>query len=474
MTEFARGTSLEELEDIKAKHAKVLADIDKQYGVQPITDPDERARFVEAHETWKAADEAIRERRAVRSQLTALARDPAKLAAASEGPYLDERRLDEPADMPARLADGLRTIHRAHRDGVLSERAALRLDTLVRRDRTGAEARYLTAVSDPYYERAFSKILAYGQQNASVALSEKERAAVAEVHAAMSERAMGLTSAAGGFAVPTTLDPTVLATSSGVANALRQISRVETITGSNIWKGVASDGVTASFTPEATEASDNSPTLAQPTVNVEKAQAFIPFSIEIGQDWPGLTAELGRMLADAKDALEASKFVTGLGHGSNEPQGLLVGATSVVPTAAATTLAIGDVYSLSDALPPRFQAGASWVASKTVFDKVRRLVGPGNTTEPSIWNDNPKAVLQQPAYEVSTYATALTSGASILTVGDFTRFLIVDRVGMTVELISHLFGTVSNRPTGQRGLYASWRVSSAALTWQAFRTLKVT
>ena len=61
----------------------------------------------------------------------------------------------------------------------------------------------------------------------------------------------------------------------------------------------------------------------------------------------------------------------------------------MVTTTAATTIQIGDVYSLSASLPSRFQAGASLVASKTVFDKVRRLVGPGNTTEPSIWQDDP-------------------------------------------------------------------------------------
>jgi HK97 family phage major capsid protein len=408
----------------------------------------------------------------VRKQLGEIARDPVRLAAASEGPY-EEDRLDTHPDLPQRLADGLRMIDRHHRDGVLSERAALRLDGLVRRDRTGAEARYLVAAADPHYRRAFAKIVSYGQQNASVALNEKERAAVAEMQAAMSERALGLTGSAGGFAVPVTLDPSVLATSAGVANAFRQISRVETITGSNVWKGVSSDGVTASFTAEATEATDASPVLAQPTVNVEKAQAFIPFSIEIGDDWGGLEAELGSMLADANHALEAQKFATGLGHGSNEPQGLLVGATAIVSTAAATTLAVGDVYALSQALPPRFQQGASWIASKPTFDRVRRLVGPGST-EPPIWSDAPQQVLRQDAFEVSTYPTALTTGASAITVGDFSRFLIVDRVGLSIELLPHIFGTAFNRPTGQRGIYAYWRVSSAALTWQAFRTLRIT
>ena len=69
---------------------------------------------------------------------------------------------------------------------------------------------------------------------------------------------------------------------------------------------------------------------------------------------------------------------------------------------------------------------------------------------------------------MSTDGTALTSGASVITVGDFTRFLIVDRVGMTVELIPHLFGTVNHMPLGRRGLYCYWRTSSAVLRLAGF------
>ena len=48
--------------------------------------------------------------------------------------------------------------------------------------------------------------------------------------------------------------------------------------------------------------------------------------------------------------------------------------------------------------------------------------------------------------------------------------MIVDRVD---QLVPHLFGTARNYPTGQRGLYAYWRVGAGVLTWEAFRTLKV-
>ena len=59
-------------------------------------------------------------------------------------------------------------------------------------------------------------------------------------------------------------------------------------------------------------------------------------------------------------------------------------------------------------------------------------------------------------------------------IGDFSHHLMLDRIGMSVELVPHLFGSSNRYPTGQRGLYAFWRSSSKVLAWQAFRTLKLT
>jgi HK97 family phage major capsid protein len=51
-------------------------------------------------------------------------------------------------------------------------------------------------------------------------------------------------------------------------------------------------------------------------------------------------------------------------------------------------------------------------------------------------------------------------------------YRIVDRVGLTVELVAHLFGA-NRRPTGQRGLYAYARTGAAVVIPNAIRTLIV-
>ena len=54
-------------------------------------------------------------------------------------------------------------------------------------------------------------------------------------------------------------------------------------------------------------ASDNSPTMAAPTATVTKAQAFVPYSVEIEEDWVGMETELARR--SFRDAPQAEGVV---------------------------------------------------------------------------------------------------------------------------------------------------------------------
>jgi HK97 family phage major capsid protein len=382
------------------------------------------------------------------------------------------RRDEPPANRGGRLDGALRAIER--NADVMTDGAAEAVEGALRRDRSGIGARYIEAVSNEDYRAAFGLLLAH-PTDAQLRMTPAQAGAVRAVHEAMEQRALVEgTGSAGGFGVPFALDPTILLSSNGVQNPIRQIaSSVQIAT--NEWKGVTSEGVTAHFVAEATEASDDSPTLAQPAIHVERAQAFVPFSIEVGQDYVGLQAELTKLLADAKDVLEAEKFLSGAGHGSNEPEGLLTALTNTqrVQTAAEKVIAITDIYALKQALPPRFAVDAEWAAAEATYDAIYRLVGGGNTTEPKLMDSRDGLLLRRPTVAWSTMSTALTtSKQKPLIIGDFDEFRIVDRIGMSVELVPHLFGA-NRRPTGQRGLYAYWRTGSGVLVPNAFRWLEV-
>lgn len=329
----------------------------------------------------------------------------------------------------------------------------------------GRLARYLLAVGSPLYRRAFGKYLQRGDTSG---MTRGEQ--TAWFGAQQAERAMSLTGASGGFAVPFELDPTILNTSNGVVNPIRSISRVEQIT-TDEWRGVSSAGITASYAAEATETTDNAPTLAQPTVSTEKAQAFVPFSIEVGQDWSGLQSQMATLLADAKDTLEAGKFVSGTG--TNEPFGVLTGTTTTVAAATGLTMTLANLYSLKNALPPRYRVNGTYLADSAILDRVRQFDTVGSSA--AIWIDSledgmASRLLGRPVYEASEMAETITNATKIALYGDFSRYLIVDRVGLTIEVIPHLFGS-NQRPTGQRGIYAYWRNGAKVIDANAFRAL---
>ena len=385
--------------------------------------------------------------------------------------------VSDPRQQGAELRDrALHAVEKAH----ISEldrnddaaRSKGRIDALIRKTDSvdGAFARYLLAVGSPTYKRAFTKFLATTDTSM---MDRAEQAAWAAGQ--MAYRAMSLTGSAGGFAVPFELDTTILNTNNGVINPIRAISRVRQITVDE-WRGITSTGVTASYVAEATEATDNSPTLAQPTVSTERAHAFVPFSIEIGMDWGSIQDDLTELFRDARDVLEAGKFVNGTG--TNEPFGVLAGVTNTVAAATGLTVTLANLFSLKNALPPRYRNGASpaFLANVAILDRVRQFDTVGSPS--LVWQDGlqagqPSRLLGYSAYEASEISGTITNNVIMAVFGDFSRYLIVDRVGLTVDFIPHIFGS-NQRPTGQRGLYCYWRNGAKVLDANAFRGLKGT
>lgn len=272
--------------------------------------------------------------------------------------------------------------------------------------------------------------------------------------------------ASGGFAVPFALDPTILLTSGGAVSPIRELARVEQIV-TDSWRGVTSEGVTATYAPELTEVGDNSPTLGQPVVNTAKGHAFVPFSIEVGMDWASLQAELVRLLTDARDVLDSTQFLTG--SGNDAPRGVLTALTTAqrIQTSGIGLFATSDVYAIKQAIPPRFAPRSSWVLNSATVDTIDQF-----TPERSLVNDERTQILGRSMREWSTMATGTATGTKLAVHGDWSQYLIADRIGSTVELVPHVMGA-AGRPIGARGLYFYWRTGSDLLVPNALRYLEV-
>lgn len=329
----------------------------------------------------------------------------------------------------------------------------------------GKIAQHVLATSSPAYMRAFAK-LAKNQTNL---LDEEERQAV--------DRAMSLTDGSGGYLIPFQLDPTVIITTDGTYNQIRQAARTVIATG-DVWNGVSAGATAWSWDGEAAQVSDDASTFVQPTISIWKAQGFVPISIEALADEQNVTAEVARLIAFGKDDLEGAAFATG--SGSSQPIGIITALVASSPTVivSATTddsLGLEDIYALDGDLPARYRSRASWLAHRNTYNAIRQFDTAGGA---ALWErlgaDVPNVLLGRPAYETEGMDGVIDGSSTnyVAVFGDFSNYVIADRIGTTVEFIPHLFGT-NHRPTGERGWYAYYRVGADSVNDGAFRLLDV-
>jgi HK97 family phage major capsid protein len=393
----------------------------------------------------------------------------------------DDNR-DEDRTPGAQQRDGaMRVLDRAVKDERLAARGAELVEDLMRTGTPLSQSwtqRYTVAAGAPAYESAFAKLVA-NPERGHLEWTEAEAEAYRAVRAVQAEqRAMSTTDNAGGYMIPLTLDPAVMLTSNGSINPLRQIARVvQTVT--DTWQGVTSAGVTAEWVAESTEVADASPTLGSPSIPVYKGDAFVPFSFEVQGDAVNFMQELGQLLVDGAEQLNATAYTTG--SGSGQPKGVITAVAavggSVVSPATPETLASADVYSTQNALGPRFQPNAQWCANLAIINNLRQFETTNGALKFPALQENPPMLLGRPMNELSNMDGSINAAATennyVLLYGDFARgFVIVDRIGSTLELVPHLFGS-NRRPTGQRGALLWFRTGSDAVIPNAFRLLSI-
>lgn len=485
MTDNLEPRSIEDREE-RIKQIDVrLSELDAEYADSQMTD--------EAREEWNRLNaerdqhgSTVAELKRRRERLRQLASTPA----ATERAAVEPERIGAPAYVPYHGDDiydvqRIRTASRSEEDyrsrlhdnaRRAIERAVFpvpsgqrehvqgHVEQLLGRvdDRSGTFAKRILATGSPVYDRAFGKAVTGGLHTLS-----------ADEQRAMS--VYGGSGADGGLAVPFQLDPTVILTSDGTVSPLRRIARVEQIV-SKTWQGITSSGITVSRSAEGAAATGNEFAIAQPEVSPTRVIADVRFSVELDQDWSQLRNEIARLLADAKQVEEDESFVIGDGTGNN-PSGIVttLAAGSDVPTAGLSSFGLADVDNLEGALPPRFRANASFLANRAIYQVFRNLLREQAASAGDRWVNHtqsmPASIDGYPAYEASAMGDDDTAAARLMVLGDFSQFLIVDRLGMTVEVNPHVMDT-NGRWTGQRSVVAVWRNSSKVLVDNAFRVLK--
>jgi HK97 family phage major capsid protein len=296
--------------------------------------------------------------------------------------------------------------------------------------------------------------------------------------------------ATAGFLLPYVLDTSIILTNNGSANPYRRISRVVQTT-SNAWQGVSSAGVGIAWIGEGAQASDVGSAVGQIQIIPQKAAAWVTGSFEVMSD-TDYASQLPGLLADAKDIAEEAVFALGTGGtagpSAGQPLGIAMAlgtAQKVTPTAVGTaggsffgTAGVADVYNLNAALGPRFRLSpnVAWVANITTINRLRSLDQYGGS---SFWvglqADQPERLLGKPIYESPSLISVGTGGGTAIgsataVFGDFSKYVIVDRIGTTMLFDPLLKSTgTPNIPTGTQGWFYYWRVGAGVATSNAFR-----
>ena len=157
-----------------------------------------------------------------------------------------------------------------------------------------------------------------------------------------------------------------------------------------------------------------------------------------------IIGEVSRLFAEAAAIDESDQFLTGTGGGT--PYGILgerngsaaspVDGVESVATGASSTMQADGVIDLAYSLPAQYRSNAVFIGARTTMRDIRKFKDSQNRY---IWEDNyqagqPPRILGYSALE-SESVPAVAVNAYPLLFGDLGGYLIVDRVGMTIERV---------------------------------------
>jgi HK97 family phage major capsid protein len=259
------------------------------------------------------------------------------------------------------------------------------------------------------------------------------------------------------------------------------------IVGTDTWNAITSTAVVATRTTEAAAAIEQGPTFAQPQYIVKRAQGQITASFEMFQDRVDLASEMAVLIQEAKDNEEETSWATGAGAGTASigvgPVNGTSGAYTSITTATSVTLAAADADAVEAALPVRHRFGAQWFLNRLSIRRWQTLETAGGklfggqqyqavgVPELDRAGNTGLRLLGYPVNESPSLPTAQTANIVIGTLLAPQSYVIVERIGMSVQFIPFILNS-SALATGQQALYFMYRNHAAPLNVDAGRTLR--
>lgn len=291
------------------------------------------------------------------------------------------------------------------------------------------------------------------------------------------------TDSAGGFLVPEDYQTEIIKKMATMAT-IRARARVAT-TGRDMakWPKVHyttdnkyTSGVRLTWTGESPSTSTahrvTDPVFGLYSIPVHTAMASMPVSNDLMEDAAfdvlGISSDL---LAEAFTLDENDAFITGSGVG--RPMGILTqvdgdGPASTV-SGTASTLTANGLIDLAYAQPAQYETGSVWVMAKATEKVIRKLTDANNDYLWPVWPTvgnfgvAPRELLGFPVLR-DEFMPAIAAGAYPIIFGDLRGYLILDRVGLSVQRLTdsayselNLTGLLARKRVGGQ-VIEPWRI----------------
>ena len=506
MADLDAFRTVEEYSTYQAAVRDRMRDLDAEFEGKPLSD-DARSEFAALQEIEKEATARITELNERKAYLDSLAKNERNIERPFARPQVvKSRRVPEDIfalDQYRRMSTSEQELLQAYRDGAMYavERAIYpnpqskatteqehiaslleHADAPSPQNPNRELAQRIIATGSETYLRAFTKYI----QGRPLSPSEQHAVAPWTVQ----------TDATGGYAVPFYFDPSILHTGAWTnINPYRQACAVKTIVGTDTYNAPTAAAFTVARAAEAAASTEGLGAVGQISAIVGKVHGVGTVSIELLQDRPDIVSEIASLISEAKDTEEESIFSVGagdaLGQGYN-PIGMFgaahttAGAWTHIDTAAANgAVAAADAYSVESALPIRHRANAAWFMNRGVIRVFQALETTGgqlfggvnyaHTPYPTISpvGNTGLTLLGYPIWETPSAPAfvAATDDLVIAALCDPKAYYIVERAGMSVEVIPHFLDAGTGYPTGQRMIYAWWRNTAKPANVDAGRRL---
>ena len=278
------------------------------------------------------------------------------------------------------------------------------------------------------YRNAFWKAVRYGKSE----LESDERKLI-------NQRSLNIgTDAEGGYTVPDEFERQLIDTLADEV-VMRSIATVRQSGSGDRQIPVISDNGSASWIDEEGSYSESDITYDQKLIGAHKLGRIIKVSEEFLQDsFMNVADHISDVFRRTFGEAEEEAFIKG--DASGKPEGVITGGQKALDAAATDEITALEIIELYHDLRRPYRPRASFLASDDAVKAIRKLKDDNDhfLWQPGLQAGEPDRLLGRPLY-VSEEMEELGAENKPIAFGDFSKYWILDRRGITMQRLNELY-----------------------------------